>query len=203
MNAKIETGIVQIHGKDYKTVALRVQEFREAYPRYTLKTEVVSLTDDVVVMKATVADEELILATGYAEERRKSSRINQTSALENAETSAIGRALAFLGFGGTNIASADEVLSAIKQQEEIGQISGQPLDTKKVTFSVDYIKKIIDADIEEEEKIQKLQKLDSKLNNDERVALGPGLQDKALDSRRKYNNIYADYLKKETVNEKV
>ena len=42
--------------------------------------------------------------------------INKTSALENAETSAVGRALAFLGFAGTEIASADEVANAIKQQ---------------------------------------------------------------------------------------
>ena len=55
----------------------------------------------------------LIVATGHAEEYRDSSKINKTSALENAETSAIGRALASFGLGGTEFASADEVARAI------------------------------------------------------------------------------------------
>ena len=49
----------------------------------------------------------------YAEENRSFGKINKTSALENAETSAVGRALAFLGLGGSEIASADEVSTAI------------------------------------------------------------------------------------------
>jgi hypothetical protein len=59
-----------------------------------------------------------VIATGYAEEERGSSNINTTSALENAETSAVGRALAFLGLAGTEIASADEVANAISQQRD-------------------------------------------------------------------------------------
>ena len=59
-----------------------------------------------------------VVASGLAEEVRKASNINKTSALENAETSAVGRALAFFGMGGTEIASADEVAGAIGQQKE-------------------------------------------------------------------------------------
>ncbi len=59
------------------------------------------------------------LSTGLAEEVRGSTNINKTSALENCETSAIGRALAFFGLGGTEIASADEVANAITQQGEL------------------------------------------------------------------------------------
>ncbi len=44
--------------------------------------------------------------------------MKRTSALENAETSAIGRALAACGFAGTEYASADEVANAISQQKE-------------------------------------------------------------------------------------
>ena len=47
-----------------------------------------------------------------------SSKINQTSALENCETSATGRALALLGFISDGIASAEEVSTAIMQQDK-------------------------------------------------------------------------------------
>jgi hypothetical protein len=57
-----------------------------------------------------------VIATGLAEEKRTSSQINRTSALENCETSAIGRALAAFGLGGSEYASANEVQNAIHQQ---------------------------------------------------------------------------------------
>ena len=50
--------------------------------------------------------------------RRAASRINQTSALENCETSAVGRALAFCGITNDSIASAEEVAAAIEQQSK-------------------------------------------------------------------------------------
>ena len=112
-------GIVPIHGKQYKTVAYRVNEFRTQYPDYTVSTELVEANDTLVVMKASISnDQGRLLATGFAEEVRAASKINRTSALENAETSAIGRALAALGLAGTEYASADEVASAIKQQND-------------------------------------------------------------------------------------
>lgn len=117
-----DTGIVSIHGRDYQTVAYRVGKFREAYKfDFSLVTELVSRDADCVVMKATIANAEgRVLATGHSEEYRKASQINKTSALENAETSAIGRALAALGLGGTEFASADEVANAITQQRSSG-----------------------------------------------------------------------------------
>ena len=107
---------VQIHNKDYFTVAERIASFREKHPDYAIETQLISQDDDKVIMKALVMDGERLLATGYAEEVRGSTSINKTSALENAETSAVGRALAFFGLAGTEIASADEVVGAIKQQ---------------------------------------------------------------------------------------
>jgi hypothetical protein len=113
------TGIVNIRGKEYQTVALRVQKFREAHPTWALTSEVLFRDADCVVMKSIIADETgRVLATGHAEEYRKSSQINGTSALENAETSAHGRALAALGIGGTEFASANEVQNAIQQQQK-------------------------------------------------------------------------------------
>lgn len=121
----IQTGIIDIRGKAYQTVALRVQTFRERHPDHTLSTEIVDRNDEYVIVKATIAANGLVLATGHAEEYRKSSQINKTSALENAETSAIGRALAAYGFGGTEFASANEVQNAIHQQQTGGQGQGQ------------------------------------------------------------------------------
>jgi len=109
-----DTGIVNIHGKEYQTVAYRVGKFREQYGNeMSLITEIVYADEKVVRMKAIISNDKGVIATGHAEEYRGSSNINKTSALENAETSAIGRALAALGLGGTEFASADEVARAI------------------------------------------------------------------------------------------
>ena len=119
------SGIVNIHGKQYETVALRVKKFREKYSGYRLLTEIVSRDDECVVMRAAIANEQgEVLATGHSEEYRHTSQINKTSALENAETSAIGRALAALGLGGTEFATADEVANAIQQQGSIKPTDG-------------------------------------------------------------------------------
>jgi hypothetical protein len=105
------------------TVAYRVNKFREDHPDWTIETELVSEDDIKVVMKAIISrtadngTNTLVLATGYAEEVRAASSINKTSALEVCETSAIGRALAALGYAGTEYASADEVAGAISQQK--------------------------------------------------------------------------------------
>lgn len=112
--SKQDTGIVNIHGKQYQTVAYRVGKFREIHTAWSLITEVLHRDDKCVVVQARITDETgRIIATGHSEEYRQSSQINKTSALENAETSAIGRALAGLGFGGTEFATADEVVNAI------------------------------------------------------------------------------------------
>ena len=114
----MQTGIVNIRGKEYQTVALRVQKFREANPRWQIYTEIVKCDENVVIIRCDICDEAGVhVASGHAEEFRASSQINSTSALENCETSAIGRALAAAGFGGTEFASANEMQNAIYQQK--------------------------------------------------------------------------------------
>ena len=136
-------GVVKIHGKEYKTVALRVAEFRAAHPDYTISTELVEANDVLVIMKASILDNEgRLLATGYSEEVRAASKINATSALENAESSCVGRALAFYGLGGTDmsIASADEVANAIQQQQDTGPILAHNEALQRNLSSVYFIK---------------------------------------------------------------
>lgn len=117
--AKQDTGEVNIHGKVYLTVARRISDFRSVHPDYQITTELVQSDDEKVIMKATIANSDgFIISTGYAEEVRRASKINATSATENAETSAVGRCLAFFGMGGTEIASADEVAGAITAQNQ-------------------------------------------------------------------------------------
>ncbi len=112
------SGIVNIHGKDYKTVALRVTELRDSHPEWGIETGLIESNEIFVVMKAKILNEDgRVIGTGYAEEKRDSSQINRTSALENCETSAIGRALAACGYGGEEYASANEVENAIHQQD--------------------------------------------------------------------------------------
>ena len=110
---------ISIHGKEYATVALRIGVARRVLgSSLNITTELVSIDKDTVVMKATVGIGGRFLSTGYAEEKRTASRINQTSALENCETSAVGRALAFAGFTNDKLASAEEVSAAIEQTDK-------------------------------------------------------------------------------------
>ena len=114
---------IEIRGKQYVPVNERVKEFRAKYPELRVLTELVSLDENSVVMKATITDMEgNILANGYAQEDRGSSNINKTSYVENCETSAVGRALGMFGIGiDASMASADEVANAIDRQEALKQ----------------------------------------------------------------------------------
>ena len=107
---------VNIHGKEYHTVAERVHAFRDSNPDLTIETDIVRWEGDDVVVKASISDNGKLLATGLAHEVRGSTNINRTSHVENCETSAIGRCLAAFGLGGTEYATADEVANAITQQ---------------------------------------------------------------------------------------
>ena len=110
---------INVMGKDYATVALRLAVARRNLgARLNIATEVMHNDKETCVVKATVSINDKIVATGLAEEKKNPSRINQTSALENCETSAVGRALAFCGMTNDKIASAEEVSAAIEQQSK-------------------------------------------------------------------------------------
>ena len=118
-----EDGIIMIHGRPYKTVAKRVEEFRAQYKiddGWSIETAREDDRQDpnVMVFVARIVDPAgKVVAVGHAEERRDANKINRTSALEVCETSAIGRCLASAGYAGSEYASADEVINAIAQQQ--------------------------------------------------------------------------------------
>ncbi len=196
---KNEEGKVQIHGKTYLTVAYRVNEFRKDHRDWSIETEIIQNDDQVVIMKATIgkpvegSTASLVVGTGYAEEKRNASQINRTSALENCETSAIGRALAACGFGGTEYASANEVQNAIQQQAKT-QMSPEPINQEKVKKAVEFYKKKIDEDsIEETHEMIKVSW--GHLTNDERSEVHKGLEDKAPGSRKAYKSLLSEHIK--------
>lgn len=117
--ANQNTGIVNLKGKDYQTVALRIQLMREKHSDWSILTDVLYCDDNRVMVKASIVNENgRTIATGHAEEYRGSSNVNKTSAIENCETSSIGRALAAAGWlGGGEFASADEVARAVSGQK--------------------------------------------------------------------------------------
>ena len=84
-----------IRGKQYAEVNQRIKAFRMLCPNGCITSEILSNADGVVIMKASVMDEDgKLLGTGTAYEKEGSSNINKTSYIENCETSAVGRALA-------------------------------------------------------------------------------------------------------------
>lgn len=105
---------------EYVEVNQRVKAFRELYPTGQIITEIIKLENGVCIMKATIYDQMgLLLSTGTAYEKENSTFINKTSYIENCETSAVGRALGFLGIGiDASVASKEEVINAIVNQEE-------------------------------------------------------------------------------------
>lgn len=129
--AKANEGIrtTEIKGKSYAEVNQRIKAFRLVHPSGCITTEIVSMENGAVTMKASVFDEQNhLLGTGFAQEKENSSFINKTSYIENCETSAIGRALGMCGYGvDVSVASAEEVQNAIHNQQmdekKLGELS--------------------------------------------------------------------------------
>lgn len=111
---------VNIKGKEYITVNERLIYFRSQpnFKGWRISEDIVSLDEKEGVFKVTIINPEgFEVAIAHAQEYRDSSYINKTSFVENGFTSALGRALGYLGIGiNTAIASAEEVETAINNQ---------------------------------------------------------------------------------------
>ena len=113
---------IKIKGKEYITVNQRLIFFRSQpeYKGWRITEDVVSLDEKEGLFKVTIINKDgFEMAVAHAQEYRDSSYINKTSFVENGFTSALGRALGYLGIGiDTSIASADEVQTAVNNQTE-------------------------------------------------------------------------------------
>lgn len=109
---------INIHGKEYVTVNERVIEAHEDNSdSLSITTDFIS-TGELVVCKATVTTRKGVFTGTSAANPAKA--IEKASPYEVAETSAIGRALGFAGYGIVeSIASAEEVTYATKNQENL------------------------------------------------------------------------------------
>lgn len=116
-------GVVQRGGKKYTQVVHRMEALREHHGiSVGVSTEVLVDDGQRVLMKATVHTNDhppIVLGTGHAEEIRGKGKVNETSALENCETSAIGRALACIGLSGGEFASSNEMDGVSRKEEAI------------------------------------------------------------------------------------
>jgi len=117
MDKQLRDKAIDIKGSQYVLVSDRIIYFNENYPNGSIVTDLISdPLSDVVIVKATVFPDMANPArtfTGYSQAVKGAGFINKTAALENAETSAVGRALAMLGIGVIDsVASVDEINKA-------------------------------------------------------------------------------------------
>ena len=114
---------------NYEPVKDRIERFYADHPDGCIRTELVNAPDSVPVFaafKALALVGGEVRATGYAMEERGQNGVNRDAWVENAETSAIGRALANLGYCGTLRPSREEM-------EKIQPAQPSEWDTWKAT----------------------------------------------------------------------
>lgn len=112
---------------DYETVKSRKKRFYKDHPDGSLVVEIVESTDTHAFYKALVfknkddQSKNLATATGYAREvKGVGSFANKVSFHENAEESAVGRALDNAGYAGNDKPSREEMEKALETPESVG-----------------------------------------------------------------------------------
>ena len=115
---------------DYAPVADRIALFWARYPNGRIITDILSRSEREVTVRARIyrsADERRPVVTGLASEREGDGDINTVACLENTETSAIGRALANLGFTASpNRPSAEEMQKVARERARFAYRAAPP-----------------------------------------------------------------------------
>jgi hypothetical protein len=107
---------------DYETVEVRLEKFIKDYADFRIATELEVVEKDRYIVKAYLfktSSDSVAWATGYAEEKITDRGVNSTSALENCETSAIGRALANAGYAAKGKRPSREEMTKVVAQKPI------------------------------------------------------------------------------------
>ena len=128
-------GVKQKGNKLYTMVVHRTEAFRRALGTdFGIFTEILVDDGKRVILKAIITDRDgRTIGSGHAEEIRGQGMVNNTSAIENAETSAIGRALSSLGISGGEYASANELDAVDRKKEAIKVESKEDVSPDKKT----------------------------------------------------------------------
>jgi hypothetical protein len=112
---------MQFNINDYEPVQERIAKFYAIYTDGRIITDLVGGEKGIFIFKATLyksGDDYkngIVLSTGWAREIEGQGFVNKTSALENAETSAIGRALANIGLHGDKRPSREEMQKTLPE----------------------------------------------------------------------------------------
>jgi len=133
---------------DYEPVEVRLEKFIKDYPSFRIATELEVVEASRYIVKAYLykdASDGVAWATGYAEETVSSRGVNQTSALENCETSAIGRALANAGYAPKGKRPSREEMSKVVAQKPVKPTVADVQDYW--TTPVNEYMKVVDAPV--------------------------------------------------------
>lgn len=118
--------MIKLKGKDYLQVMWRLCWFREEKPNWCIDTELVSHEGESAVFRATIADEQGIKkSSGYGSESKR----DFGDYLEKAETKAVGRALAMLGYGTQFAPDLDEGERIVDSPVKREPVQGNELPT--------------------------------------------------------------------------
>ena len=137
---------------DYETVEVRLEKFIKDYPDFRISTELEVCEKDRYIVKAYLfkdAQQSTAFSTGLAEEKVTDRGVNQTSALENCETSAIGRALANAGYAAKGKRPSREEMTKVVATKVVKPAVAdvKPDDQDYWTTPVGQYKGVVDAPV--------------------------------------------------------
>jgi hypothetical protein len=134
--------------EDYETVEERLVKFWKDHPDGQIHTKVLEHTTARFIVEASIYRTEADSrpwTTGLAEETVQGRGVNATSALENCETSAIGRALANAGYATKGKRASREEMSKVKAKVEVQSIV-QETKAKMADTAKEYVPVPVESD---------------------------------------------------------
>lgn len=137
---------------DYEPVHERLPKFWALHPKGQIKTDMTAHSTDYqfVVFKCELYDNDKnLIATGWAYEQAGKGYVNATSHIENAETSAIGRALANMGLSGDKRPSREEMQKAERQapMKPVDDLPAGPSHTAEAVDMTPKVHKLTDREL--------------------------------------------------------